>query len=230
MRIGSLFSGIGGLELGLEWAGLGETVWQVEQCPKLRRWLAERFPTAKQFEDVKEVGSNELEHVELICGGFPCQDISSAGKGLGLSGARSGLWFEFERIIRELQPRVVVVENVASGANKWVDAVRESLARCGYETLPIPLEAADCGAWHARKRIFIIAYSDSLRELQPQGRKPDKWRRPSDCMRWPTEPDVARVVYGFPYRVDYEQALANSVVPQCAEVVGEVIKLMMNNF
>jgi DNA (cytosine-5)-methyltransferase 1 len=156
MRIGSLFSGIGGLELGLEWSGIGKTIWQVEKCINCRAVLERHWPSARRYTDVKKVGRENLEYADLICGGFPCQDVSAAGKGAGLNGARSGLWSEFYRIVHELEPEWVVVENVASGAKRWVDAVRGGLELIGYETIPIPLSAEDVGAPHLRKRIFII--------------------------------------------------------------------------
>jgi DNA (cytosine-5)-methyltransferase 1 len=157
MRIGSLFSGIGGLERGLEVAGLGHTVWQVEVDGYCREVLAKHWPDAERFSDVRSVGASTLVPVDLICGGFPCQDISSAGKRAGLAGARSGLWFEYLRIVRELRPSWVVVENVASGARAWVDAVLEGLGAQGYSCLPVPVAAADVGAPHERRRIFIVA-------------------------------------------------------------------------
>jgi len=126
MRIGSLFSGIGGLERGLELAGLGHTVWQVELNEYCRAVLAKHWPNAERFEDVSSVGKPTLAPVDLICGGFPCQDVSSAGKRAGLAGARSGLWFEYLRIVRELRPQWVVVENVASGARR----AQSRLCRC----------------------------------------------------------------------------------------------------
>lgn len=257
MRIGSLFSGIGGLELGLEWAGVGHTVWQVELDPYCRSVLARHWPQAKRYDDVRKVGSSNLEPVDLICGGFPCQDISAAGKRIGLQGARSGLWYEYLRVVSELQPRWVVVENVASGANAWVDAVTEGLAEQGYQVLPIPISAADCGAWHQRKRVFIVAYLDRDALWQQPGRScgaegasspvatnptahsmcegPQTARtsllqsplaRSTSHVGWETEPQVVRVVHGFSGRVDRIRALGNSVVPQCAQVVGEVIKLI----
>jgi len=181
MRIGSLFSGIGGLELGLEHAGLGHTVWQVEQNAFGREVLAQRWPTARRFEDVKNVGAHNLAPVDLICGGFPCQDISGAGKGAGLAGSRSGLWREFARVVAELGPEWVVVENVASGASRWVDAVVRELGELGYETLPLPISAADVGAPHRRARVFLVsrrvsnAVGEPLRngtERQPARRAP----------------------------------------------------------
>src|SRR5437868_5460774 len=111
VNVGSLFSGIGGFELGFERAGM-RVSWQVEQDAYCRAVLARHFPDAARFEDVREVGAQNLDPVDLICGGFPCQDLSSAGRGAGIDGARSGLWSEFARIVCELRPRYVVVENV----------------------------------------------------------------------------------------------------------------------
>lgn len=156
--IGSLFSGIGGLELGLEWAGLGPVSFQVEIDPFCRRVLAKHWPDATRHEDVKTVGANNLPRVDLICGGFPCQDVSSAGAGAGLKhGTRSGLWYEYLRIVSELRPARVVVENVASGAKRWLCEVRGNLHAIGYRTRAFALSAADVGAPHLRKRIFVVA-------------------------------------------------------------------------
>ena len=187
MRIGSLFSGIGGLELGLEWSGLGHTVWQVEQSEFCRGVLARHWPDAERFEDVREVGAANLSSVDLICGGFPCQDISTAGKGAGLAGSRSGLWFEYLRVIDELTPRWVVVENVSSGASKWVNAVCDCLAESGYETLPVPLSAADVGAPHLRRRIFVIAHSCREQQRQQSGRRVGEGRTSSPQPKEPSE-------------------------------------------
>src|SRR3990167_10929952 len=131
MRIGSLFSGIGGLELGLEWAGVGRTVWQVELDPYCRAVLAKHWPDAQRFTDVRDCNSTNLPPVDVLCGGFPCQDISDAGKRAGITGARSGLWSEFARIIRELRPRYVVVENVRALLVRGIDTVLGDLAAAG---------------------------------------------------------------------------------------------------
>src|SRR6185436_8967518 len=104
LTIGSLFAGIGGLELGLEMAGLGPVVWQVETDAACRDVLAMHWPKAERFHDVRAVDASALAPVDIVCGGFPCQDLSHAGKGKGLAGERSGLWFEFERIVQELGP------------------------------------------------------------------------------------------------------------------------------
>lgn len=160
MKIGSLFSGIGGLELGLERATGGRTIWQVERDEWCRRVLAKHWPEAVRFDDVRTVGADVLTPVDLLCGGFPCQDVSAAGRGAGLAGARSGLWYEFRRIVGELRPRAVVVENVASGARRWVPHVLGDLAGMGYRARAYALSAADVGAPHLRRRVFIVAYPD----------------------------------------------------------------------
>jgi DNA (cytosine-5)-methyltransferase 1 len=123
--IGSLFSGIGGLELGIERALGARTVWQVEIDPFARSVLERHWPDARRHDDIRAVGSRNLDRVEVICGGFPCQDISLAGKGAGLAGARSGLWTEMARVVGELRPRLVVVPQVAE------HAVRSLLSRGG---------------------------------------------------------------------------------------------------
>lgn len=160
LKLGSLCSGVGGLELGLEWALSCETIWQVEIEPHLRAVLAHHWPSAKQFNDVTQVGAHNLEPVDIICFGSPCQDVSSAGKRLGLSGPKSSLFYECARVVGELGPDWVVVENVASGASRWVDDVRKELERKGYATLPVTVSAADCGAPHQRSRVFIVANAD----------------------------------------------------------------------
>lgn len=170
MTIGSLFSGIGGLELGLEWAGLGPVAWQVESDARCRRVLARHWPAAdRSVEDVRDAGAATLAPVEIVAGGFPCQDVSAAGRGAGLDGARSGLWWEFRRVVDELGPRVVVVENVASGARRWLCAVRSSLHELGYRTRALGVGACDVGAPHLRRRVFVVAYADRYRQLEPGG-------------------------------------------------------------
>ena len=160
MKIGSLFSGIGGLELGLERSIPGaHTVWQVEQNEYARAVLAKHWPNANRYQDVKEVGAHNLDPVDVICGGFPCQDVSVAGKGAGLDGARSGLWTEYARIVRELRPRYVVVENVAAITHGGLGRVLGDLAACGYDAIWDCIPAQAIGAPHRRDRLFIVAYT-----------------------------------------------------------------------
>jgi len=253
VRIASLFSGIGGLELGLEAAGVGHTVVQVEQDPYCRAVLRRHWPEAKQLEDIRDARGQDLQNPDLICGGFPCQDVSAAGRGAGLAGARSGLWYEFERLVGEARPSWVVVENVASGAKRWVDAVRGSLGQLGYETLPIPIAASDVGAPHLRRRVFIVAHTIGVGVRNERQRQP---RRRTDGVRpqrhpvtahtsstgpaahansrrhegWASGPPVCGVDDGTSTRLDRARlrALGNAVVPQCAMVIGCVLRRLAN--
>ena len=173
ITVGSLFSGIGGLDLGLEWAGLGPVIWQVEREPFCRAVLAKHWPGAERFEDVCAVGSHCLRPVDLICGGFPCQDLSYAGKGAGLAGERSGLWREYARIVCELRPRFVVVENVSALLSRGLGTVLGDLAALGYDAEWHCIPAAAVGAPHLRDRLFIVAYTNSAglegrREPKPE--------------------------------------------------------------
>ncbi len=229
MVIGSLFSGIGGLELGLEWAGLGPTVWQVEKDPYCQRVLRRHWPEATLYDDITQIDPTRLAPVDLICGGFPCQDLSSAGSRKGLSGSRSGLWGEFLRIVKGVRPSWVVVENVSSGSKDWVDVVRRELDDWQYATLPVPLQANWFGAPHRRARVFVIGHTD--RQSQSTGsqhaKAPGVRSVAPTPPTWAHEPTFCRVDDGLPHRMDRLRALGNAVVPQCAEIVGHVIQELM---
>lgn len=164
MKIGSLFSGIGGLELGLERAGIGPVLWQCEIDPFCRRVLAQHWPSARRYEDVREVDGS-AEWVDVICGGFPCTDLSLAGKGAGLDGDASGLWFEMLRVVRLVRPRVVVVENVPALLLRGMGVVLGGLAESGYDAQWDCVPAQAVGAPHRRDRLFLVAWrvSDPLR-------------------------------------------------------------------
>lgn len=168
IRIGSLFSGIGGLDWGLESAfaeaGLAPRVlWQVEQAEFPRRVLAKHWPHAdRSITDVRAATLSVLAPVDVICGGFPCQDLSYAGKGAGLEGERSGLWSEYIRIIRELRPRIVVVENVSALLARGFGVVLGDLAQAGYDASWRCIRASDLGAPHRRERLFIVAYPSGV--------------------------------------------------------------------
>lgn len=159
MRVGSLFAGIGGFDEGFRRAGM-TTVWMVEIDPWCRRVLARHFPEAQLFEDVRAVGRDELEPVDLICGGFPCQDLSVAGRRAGLAGERSGLFFEFARILDELRPRWVVIENVpgllSSNSGRDMGTVLGTLAKLGYGYAYRVLDAQYFGVAQRRRRVFIV--------------------------------------------------------------------------
>ena len=159
VRIGSLFSGIGGLEIGLEVALDGRVIWQAESDPYCRDILAKHWPEARRYKDVREV-DRTAEEVDLICGGFPCQDLSVANQGgRGLYGKKSGLWWEYARIIDELRPAIVVVENVPGLVRRGLDTIVNYLDRCGYAVEASRIRAEDVGAPHRRERLFILGYS-----------------------------------------------------------------------
>ena len=164
MNILSLFSGIGGLELGLEWAGLGATRWQVEQDAFARQVLAHHWPEAQRFEDVCEVTGGDFPGCDVICGGFPCQDISQAGyRTEGIDGHRSGLWAEFARLICELRPRLVIVENVPDLTVRGLARVLGGLAALRYDAEWQTVSASDAGAPHIRTRLFVLALAHADR-------------------------------------------------------------------
>ena len=159
MTFGSLFAGIGGFDLGLERAGM-ECAWQVEIEDFPRRVLEAHWPGLYRPLDVCDVGGENLEPVDLICGGFPCQDLSVAGKRAGLAGERSGLFYEFARIIDGLAPRWVLIENVpgllSSNGGRDMGAVLGTLAELGYGYAYRVLDAQFFGVAQRRRRVFIV--------------------------------------------------------------------------
>jgi DNA (cytosine-5)-methyltransferase 1 len=160
MKFGSLFCGIGGFDLGLERAGM-QCAWQVEIDPYAQKVLAKHWPDVRRHADVCTFPPEEGNwEVDVICGGFPCQDISYAGKGAGLAGARSGLWYEFARIIGDLRPRYVIVENVSALLTRGMGEVLGTLASLGYDAEWHVIPASAVGAPHRRDRVWIVAYAD----------------------------------------------------------------------
>jgi DNA (cytosine-5)-methyltransferase 1 len=158
--IGSLFAGIGGFDIGFEAAGF-KTAWQVEINPICRAVLADRFPHARQFDDVRNCGAHNLSYVDVLTGGFPCQDVSVMGRQRGLAGSRTGLFFEVIRIINELRPEWVVLENVtgllSSNDGEDFQTVIQSLAQCGYLGYWRVLNAQYFGLPTKRRRVFLVA-------------------------------------------------------------------------
>jgi len=158
LTFGSLFAGIGGFDLGFERAGM-VCKWQVEIDDYANQVLAKHWPNAHRERDIRECGKHNLEAVDVICGGFPCQDISYAGQGAGLDGERSGLFFEAIRVVRELRPRIVVLENVAALLTRGLDRVLGTLAEIGFDAEWHCIPAAAVGAPHIRDRVFVLAYA-----------------------------------------------------------------------
>jgi DNA (cytosine-5)-methyltransferase 1 len=162
LTFGSLFAGIGGFDLGLERAGM-VCKWQVELDDYASRVLAKHWPNVPRHDDVRTFPTADRDWaVDLICGGFPCQDISVAGKGAGLAGARSGLWYEYARIIGELRPRYVIVENVAALLARGMGTVLGDLSTLGYDAEWHVIPASAVGAPHRRERVWIVGVRSGL--------------------------------------------------------------------
>jgi len=248
--------------LGLERAGM-RVLWQVEIDPFCREVLNKHWPDVPVYGDIREVRGKEVANVDVLCGGFPCQDISNAGRRKGIQGARSSLWKEFARLVGEIRPRYVIVENVAALRSRGLDVVLGDLSALGYDAEWDCIRASDVGAPHRRDRLWLVAYpecepvrveprgicgpgregatfagldgdaravahSDCSGEPQP-GRVVGEVRRrlgdrgPETRSYWAVEPDVGRVAYGVPARVDRLRALGNALVPQIAEWIGRRI-------
>jgi len=159
MKFGSLFSGIGGMDLGLEWAGM-TCIWQVEIDEYCQRVLQKHWPDVPKYGDIYNVGKHNLETPDLICGGFPCQPVSFAGKQKGIEDER-WLWPEFYRVVLELRPRYILVENVPGLYHQGFGEIITDLAEGGYDAEWDCIPASAFGAPHKRERVFIVAYSIS---------------------------------------------------------------------
>jgi DNA (cytosine-5)-methyltransferase 1 len=228
LNVLSLFSGIGGLDLGLERAG-ATIAGQVEIDPWCRKVLAKHWPEVPRHDDVRTCAAWwGNRRADVVCGGFPCQDISDAhtnGVRSALAGAKSGLWRYFAAIVGELRPRWVIAENVAAW-RRWVPDVRADLTTLGYASVPVEVSAGSRGAPHERPRVFVVANADSqgesLRAIHAQvaglcpvpGSRGD-WRNPFA--------GPVRVDDGLPCRMDRLRGLGNAVVPQVAEHLGRLI-------
>lgn len=196
MTVGSLFSGIGGLELGLEMCEAGPVIWQCDSDPYARAVLEHHWPTVHRYNDVREIDASAAR-VELICGGFPCQPHSHAGGRLGTNDAR-WLWPEFARIIGILRPRFVFIENVRGLRTSGLRTVLADLARLGFDAEWQCFSAADVWAPHERERLFTLAYAagEGLERREETAAPRKKVEKPANRPRWAAEPDVGRV--GFP--------------------------------
>ncbi len=238
LKLLDLFSGIGGFSLGLERSGLCETVAFCEIEPFPRKVLAKHWPEVPIYNDVRTLTADTLSRdgiaVDVICGGFPCQDISTAGKGAGLAGERSGLWSEIARLVGELRPRYVIVENVSALLGRGLGDVLGDLSKIGYDAEWHCIPASYVGAWHRRDRVWVVAYPQCKRGCQglPEEqilRQPDvsrsssrvssKWRGRSNI----PAPYLCRSTNGVPDRTHRLKALGNAVVPQIPELIGRAI-------
>jgi DNA (cytosine-5)-methyltransferase 1 len=247
LRVLDLFSGIGGFSLGLERTGGFETVAFCEIEPFCRARLAENFPDVPCYSDVRDLTAGQLARdgigpVDVITGGFPCQDISIAGRKAGIEGARSGLWSEIVRLAHELRPQFVLVENVAnllSGPSErpgaWFGRVLGDLAEIGFDAEWECIPACAVGAHFVGERVWIVASPAKAGGVRWEG----CWSAPVGADRWGRDEfarlvrasighgipagSLGRISDGIPNRLDRLRALGNAVVPQIPELIGNAI-------
>jgi DNA (cytosine-5)-methyltransferase 1 len=238
LNVLSLFAGIGGIELGLERAGM-TTVGQVELDPYCQQVLAHHWPEVPRHDDVRTAPewweSKPRPRVDVVCGGFPCQPFSPAGLRNGTGDPRWG-WPWMADVIRAVRPRYVLVENVANlvrhrAAFGWLLA---DLAALGFDAEWSVLRASDVGAPHRRERVFLVAYpavGDGANQGAASSKAPS-WHQPGGSglstdgrARWLPEPALDRVAHGVPRRLVHPplHALGNAAIPQLAEHLGRLI-------
>lgn len=216
LKVGSLFSGAGLCDLGLSWAGFTHQ-WFCELDPFCHSVLTRHWPSVPVFGDITTLNGKELPRIDVLCGGFPCQDVSQGGLRAGIKqGTRSGLWFEYLRVISETQPRYVIIENVRGLLSCGIEIVLQDVANIGYDAEWAVLPAAACGAPHHRERVFIVAYPHGQRSgggpriLAPLQRIVGEHQQPWLVSDWlgirfdRAAKASARQAYGRPvlYRVD----------------------------
>lgn len=227
MKLGSLFAGIGGFDLGLEWAGFIPT-WQVEKDEFCQKVLAKHWPHIKRYGDIHdfiaECERGAVEPVDIIAGGPPCQPASLAGKRQGKEDDR-WLWPQALRSVASIRPTWCLFENPLGFRTMGIDQVLSEMEGMGYACQSFVIPACSVDAPHCRDRIWMVAHSDSTR-LEGVHDKVDR-----ECMqlpeviwkKWKAEPRVDRVALGIPNRVDRLKSLGNAVVPQIPYVIGKAI-------
>ena len=223
MTCGSLFSGIGGFELGLIWSGLvkpHEIKWQVEIDDFCNKVLEKHFPHVKRYKDIKDVGKHNLEPVELICGGFPCQKWSTAhhGKAVGID-----LRPSFARIIGEIHPRIIIGENVSRQA---IYGFGDLVKTQKYNIAITKLSAAKIGADHKRNRWWLIAhpYDEGKFQSYINAKVEKLCKVDRNIWGWYNYARTIRISNGIPHRMDRIKSLGNAVVPHVVQAIGYIIK------
>ena len=254
-KVLDLFSGIGGFSLGLERTGGFTTSAFCEVCPKARKVLRKHWADVPIYDDIKTLTAEKLRNdgieIDCITGGFPCQDISLAGKGEGIIGKRSGLWSEMFRLITDIRPRWVIAENVSALRSKGLALVLQDISSLGYHAEWHCIPASAIGANHQRDRIWIIAYSSSqfygsCKLYEGAGRESNNTKKRRAKIRGlfttgnftqrgntkkqncKVKSDFCRVLDGIPRELDKGRQnrikqLGNSVVPQIPELIGNAI-------
>lgn len=229
LRVLDLFAGIGGFSLGLERTGGFETVafCEIEEFP--RKVLAKHWPEVPQYHDVRTAGFSSIGPVDLVTAGFPCQDISYAGKGAGLAGERSGLFWNILPALRMVGRPRLVLENVAALLGRGMGTVLGALAQIGYDTEWHCIPARYAGAPHGRDRLWLIADPNG----RERGAKPYCWTlgrmgRVQQSVPWDTDWQSALSRFrglddGLPRSVASTDGYRNAVVPQIPEMIGRAI-------
>lgn len=208
------------MDLGLERAGM-VCRWQVEINAFCQKVLAKHWPYVPRYGDITKLSGNELEPVDVIAGGFPCQDVSNAGSRVGLDGPRSGLWFHMYRLVSLLRPRFVIVENTTGLLARGMGRVLSDFSEIGFDAEWSVVSACSVGLPHTRERVFIVAYPaierrEQRRRLQqPESSHPKRYLHQRQY-----QPEPSRVAYGLPNRVDRNFALGNAIVPSVSELIG----------
>jgi DNA (cytosine-5)-methyltransferase 1 len=156
-RVGSLCTGYGGLDLAVDLVLRGQLLWYAETDPHATAVLAAGWPGVPNLGDIRLVDWSRVDRVDVLTAGFPCQDISNAGKRAGITGPHSSLWSAVAHAVRALRPPLVFVENVAALTRRGLDVVHTDLAAIGYDTRWLCLRASDIGAAHRRDRLFLLA-------------------------------------------------------------------------
>ncbi len=227
MKVLHLFAGAGGSHLAGEMLGW-ESIGSVEIEPYCQAVIKHHYPNEAIHGDIRSFSATHLAgYVDGICGGFPCQDISSAGKGAGITGEQSGLWKEFARIIDEAHPQWAFIENSPLLRTRGLEVILDDLAKIGYDAEWGTYRASDVGAPHRRDRMWILAYSkEMLCDGSNTGRckvsEPRNHRVPQR-RSWASEPQLGRVADGVANRVDRLAALGNGWVPaQAAEAFRQL--------
>ncbi len=229
LRVLDLFSGIGGFSLGFERAGM-QTVAFCEIDPFCQDLLGRPWPGVPVYPDIHQLTHERLHHdgihhIDIICGGYPCQPFSIAGHRSGARDPRH-LWPEMHRLIRELRPRWVVCENVAGHIELGLDTVLNDLDALGYDTTTFVVPACAVGAPHRRDRLWIVANSAGLKQREDQRsvHRQSAGQLPPEEVRWELPaPFTVGSDDGVPARLDRSRGLGNAVVPQIPELIGRAI-------
>jgi len=221
-----LFSGIGGFALAARWAGF-ETIGFCEIDKYAQKVLKKNFPGVPIYEDVTKLNGDQFKDIYLLTGGFPCQDISIAGKGAGLDGERSGLWTELHRIISEVRPKYALIENVPALTFRGGTRVIGDLTEIGYDTEWQIVGADDVGAPHRRKRIWIVAYPKHSADRTNGGQEGEEEsiqgiNRQEGCSGLPggTGSDSRDVAYSKSERGECWEPRVKGINTQCGEGIS----------